>query len=759
MNGDITNASSPMATNDVVDDLKKLSSCQTKKAYSVTIERLTIRLKNAAPNGLMDNKPLAMAIVDNLHRVIPIFDKKLLEKNENSVKTNLFLQTLAIAQDGLCLLDLFLAIKDSTCVKIIFHNYIPLLKQNYFTDDNKYDHLVNCLLPIISFSSMLVSVSENDLPPNLLSYLLEFTKKNWHCETRQKIINTILGLMKVFSKTPSLVPMVIRCQWPNACIQWLTTTGPRPAYLTDFFICLILQKLARHTVGVDALNQLQCIKALDESKEQMKKDHNEEEYTTINFIQCITYALLVEADEIKRNSILADGLLCQVLKQLTVYVFQAAKNRWFVHKGCHISEMLCVFSKLFVNDDILTKCLKESSQLFDCLCQLLIQFATINDDTARLEKILNDEALITLTNLLWSISFHESYHEKFKSNRKLMQTLSNLATSSFLYTNTQIKLIPRDLASLKKAAESILWNLKASHSTQSKEKSEQQTLIMISYSHSDLTFCRELVDNLSPHIPVWVDYKQGHDSPNHSDDLWEEIAGAMELASVIVLIVSKAYYDSKSCRQELSYATDTLKKRVVPVYVPDQQYKAGGWLGIRIAGQKYVHFGRKSFKDALKELLSIVVADQKSKIIVAQKSITTSSSSHEIISTKTNEWENPLKNWTSKDIRKWFDDNHIHNDLITLFVDQFHTGTALLVYAHHLKQFYRNEYVQILATYHKVFNGKRLHTVDFVTFVDAFWRLREKYDPQSKIEDDLEKSGRNQYPFAMKLLSEGMTWL
>ena len=32
-----------------------------------------------------------------------------------------------------------------------------------------------------------------------------------------------------------------------------------------------------------SLNQLNCIKALDESKEQMKKDHNEEEYTNITF--------------------------------------------------------------------------------------------------------------------------------------------------------------------------------------------------------------------------------------------------------------------------------------------------------------------------------------------------------------------------------------------------------------------------------------------------------------------------------------------
>jgi len=455
----------------------------------------------------------------------------------------------------------------------------------------------------------------------------------------------------------------------------------------------------------------------------MKKDHSEEEYTNINFIQCITYALLVEADEIKRNSVLVDELVCHVLDQLVSFIFHASQNTFFAWKGVHISETLCVLSKLFVNDDILKKCLKENSQLFDCLCQLLIQFTTINNDTTGVQKINNDEALIRVVNLLWSISFQESYHEKFRSNAKVMQTISNLSTSWSLYTNAQIKLIPSDVASLKKAAESILWNLKSTHATPSKEKCEQQPLIMISYSHSDSTFCRELVEHLSPHIPVWVDYKQAQHGLNHSDDVWEEIAGAMEAATVIVLIVSKEYYDSKSCRQELSYASDTLKKRIVPVYAPNHQYKASGWLGIRIAGQKYVHFGKKSFTDALNELLSLVIADQKSIIIPK--------SSHQTIPTKLNEPENSLKNWTPKDIRKWFDDNHIHNDLITIYADQFHTGTALLVYAHHVKQFYRNEYVQVLTNYRKAYNGKPLQTVDFITFVDALWRLRQEHDPQS----------------------------
>ncbi|CAF4310590.1 unnamed protein product, partial [Rotaria sp. Silwood2] len=313
MSADSTDIRFQTVTNDFINDLKSLSLRQTVNQYSNTIEHLIIQLKNATPNGLTENKPFGLAIVDNFYRIIPIFDKKLLDNNENSYQTNLFLEALSNTFRGFCLLDLFLAIKDSYCLEVAFHNYIPLLQQNYFTHDNTYDHLINCLLPIIAYSSPFITINEADLPSNLLSYLLEFTTKNWQYEQRIQVINNILSLIKVFSRTPTLVPIIIHSEWPNACIQWLKKTGSRPPYATDILINLILQKLARHSIAVEVLNQLNCTNALIESDEQMKKDHNEEDYSCIHFIQCITHALLIEADVIKQKSILHDGLMCHVL--------------------------------------------------------------------------------------------------------------------------------------------------------------------------------------------------------------------------------------------------------------------------------------------------------------------------------------------------------------------------------------------------------------------------------------------------------------
>jgi hypothetical protein len=240
------------------------------------------------------------------------------------------------------------------------------------------------------------------------------------------------------------------------------------------------------------------------------------------------------------------------------------------------------------------------------------------------------------------------------------------------------------------------------------------------------------------------------------------------MASVIILIISKEYYDSKSCRQELSYATDTLKKRIVPIYAPNQKYRASGWLGIRIAGQKYIHFGRKLFTDAVKELSAMVATDQKQMVVSSPPVLSVPAVlplppvPSEPISVINPEGENKLltfKDWTTKDVRKWFDDNHIHKNLITVYADQFQTGTALIIYARHLKLFYRNEYIRIFTKYQKMFQGQTMDTLDFITLVDALYRLRVEYDSDWNMEDSLEKSNDQQLPYQMKNLEEGMTWL
>ena len=58
----------------------------------------------------------------------------------------------------------------------------------------------------------------------------------------------------------------------------------------------------------------------------MKRDHSEEEFSCITFLQCMIYALLMEADEIKQLSLLEDGHMCQVLEQVIFYTVEASRD-------------------------------------------------------------------------------------------------------------------------------------------------------------------------------------------------------------------------------------------------------------------------------------------------------------------------------------------------------------------------------------------------------------------------------------------------
>lgn len=99
---------------------------------------------------------------------------------------------------------------------------------------------------------------------------------------------------------------------------------------------------------------------------------------------------------------------------------------------------------------------------------------------------------------------------------------------------------------------------------------------MISYCHDNNTFCTSVLSlfrSRNDVFEIWIDrtHCQG------AVDLWESIADGMESASIIVCLLSKQYFESKSCRQEFIYATDSLKRRIVPVLIGDFEPK--GWLG------------------------------------------------------------------------------------------------------------------------------------------------------------------------------------
>lgn len=104
-------------------------------------------------------------------------------------------------------------------------------------------------------------------------------------------------------------------------------------------------------------------------------------------------------------------------------------------------------------------------------------------------------------------------------------------------------------------------------------------LVMFSYAHKDDKFCYTIlkeVEHMKDILRVWIDIQECA-----MGDLWEKIADAIEHADVILCFVSEYYHQSKSCRQELTYAVDDLQKPTIPILMGD--FKPKGWLGTTLA--------------------------------------------------------------------------------------------------------------------------------------------------------------------------------
>jgi len=272
---------------------------------------------------------------------------------------------------------------------------------------------------------------------------------------------------------------------------------------------------------------------------------------------------------------------------------------------------------------------------------------------------------------------------------------------------------------------------------------------LVSFSEYDC-----FIDN---RLDVWVDFAYCH-----TEDLWEEIGEAIEKASVVLFLMSTDYQDSKSCRQEVMYAKDSLKKRFIPIYVK-KDFQATGWLGVRIVGPQYIRFGKRPFDGTVKELMNIIFDDKTQKEPDKQKetkpppvvpppvtetkpvqNANNLTESNQGNPTKPNlepidddhtesnlkPSKKPIEKWSKKDITQWFNDNQIHQELVNVY--DFRHGTDLLLYGQCLRPDWQIEYNDIKERYRQKYNSQ-LYRDQFVRFVGAVHRLQpSQSQPQSQ---------------------------
>ncbi|CAF3764478.1 unnamed protein product [Adineta steineri] len=635
--------------------------------------------------------------------------------------------------------------------------------------------------------------------PNI-RLLLEYVdrnKQNVHHSNMPELIKAILNFIWSLVDDTSLVPTLIETNCPEYVLRWISMED---LPLTIQRVCLhIIENLARHEKGVKVLNNANCLAILLNFKKRVldpNKTNQDDVYPELRLVYCMAVSLLAEPKENREDL----DYLRKILDQLMQLAVDAGQSVNYKYGGFHVSEPILVLTKLCVHDEILKYVLNESNvkgmeakTKIEFFCKLLTKFrgALASDDD------LDQLTLIALFNILWSISFHDEYIDELKSYPKFLITVKSLVIDDG--ANTVEQYIPRPLSSLTKAANGVLWNLdennpginKKTRATRSTVDPDTQALnqsgtsrvhrmhVMVSYSHADSDFCHQFVDALQKdkRLDIWVDFAYCH-----TEDLWEEIGEAIEKADLLLFLMSKDYQDSKSCRQEVMYAKDSLKKRFIPIYVK-KEFTATGWLGVRIVGPQYIRFGKKPFDETVNELMKLIFEDKtqqenkpssttenkppsvtetKRPSVTETKPVETTTQQkkpEENNLTKPNEnnltkpdennltkldeknqpesnakpLKKPVEKWTKKDITQWFSDNQIDQQLSNIY--DFKYGTDLLLYGECLRPDWQIEYNDVKQRYHEKYQ-KQLYRDQFVPFVRAVNEL-QTLKPKSKSKSKL----------------------
>jgi hypothetical protein len=360
-------------------------------------------------------------------------------------------------------------------------------------------------------------------------------------------------------------------------LQNLVSFGFRTAeirYRLPLNLISIIYNISRHDDGIKKLNALNAADVI-------KIFQDRDEYIELNTKCCMTLALLSTPEQIKKDS----KCMHKVLDTLLQMLYDASVSPNHRIRGLHVSEILIVFVKLF-NDDRILYYIMEYSQVdlhtptpVEFFINLLVDFHSKISN----ENLFKQATCTVLVNILWSLSFQEKYKQKLKkANTKFKELILNLREE----TNENIppnQYVPQYIENIQKTVTGLLFNIDelvhpATEQTVDSSKifdNNQKPMIMISYSHQNADFCKQLYNEiLKRGYDIWIDFKF-----LKTGDLWEQICVGMKRANVIVCLISEEYCKSKSCRWEATYALDTLQatKSVIPVFI--QKYELPDWLG------------------------------------------------------------------------------------------------------------------------------------------------------------------------------------
>ncbi|CAF3598996.1 unnamed protein product [Rotaria sp. Silwood1] len=316
------------------------------------------------------------------------------------------------------------------------------------------------------------------------------------------ILNWIHNMADIYG----FVPYFIKIGYPNAIIQWMLSEQDHTKNISLeswSSIISILYNLARHPIGVKELNELKMIDILQQWKERYMSETLLVDYNETNkeilIAYYLLYAALLKPKDLKKESISNIQTILDYILEQTMKAFDSNDLCFGSYNVC---EYLDGLAKLIVNDTFLIYIISREN-IYELLIEKFLLFNNICELT-----ILNTTICSSLYTIFWSISFLSEYSIKLKSNDEYA-------------------------LDMKRAAKGILFNLdclqidiRSIEDNHNHNSDDNQIKVMISYSHQDMEFCKNLVKKIQERFQcdIWVDFNKL--SPPYDDD-WEEIAKAI----------------------------------------------------------------------------------------------------------------------------------------------------------------------------------------------------------------------------------------
>lgn len=432
----------------------------------------------------------------------------------------------------------------------------------------------------VAIEACIIITLKNDFSTNQYISLIQSMCKNIdnHLPNRSsffKMTSNIFLFLWNLSDQTIIIPSLVRAGLPERLVCWLSRAHELSIDICDNLVN-IAHNIARHDEGNDALNQYNALKILKRVQTAPGIENSEDGKLT----SAMTLALLSTPEQIQNDPTNWKNILDELL-QITIDIAKNINPSPLSNPTFHISEPLIVLVRLFIHDEslhyVLTQAKTDPSSSFSSTIQLfidlLIRFHPNKNLINNCENN-NELTFVALLNIFWSISFHNQYHNELKSHQEFLSLIRILSQDNekILFN----KYIPRSLQSFKKSIDGILFNLGENNYQYENNLKTIKPTIMLSYSHANKTICEQilkLLDQKSHLYDVWVDlrYCQG------SDDVWEKIAQGVKNSHLILCLISNEYCESKSCRQEITYALDKLNKPIVPIYL--EKPNISEWLG------------------------------------------------------------------------------------------------------------------------------------------------------------------------------------